>query len=86
MKNGNVRLLNVVFNVAHQRLVLSSDGVNPSVFQIKTFLKELRKLLGLLLQYEDQKSKTILDLYVADMEAMLATVRKDAGTADSTSK
>ena len=85
-KNGNVHLLNVVFNVAHQRLVLLSDGVNPSVFQIKTFLKELRKLLGLLSQYEDQESKTILDSYVANMEAMLATVRKDAGTADSMSK
>ena len=50
------------------------------------FLKELQKLLGLLLQYEDQESKTILDSYIADMEAMLAMVRKDAGTAYSTSK
>lgn len=65
--------------------VLTAEGVNLNAMHIKAFMKEQRRLLSLLSQYEDQESKSVVDSYIADMEAMLATVRKDAGAATFTS-
>ena len=65
---------------------MTAEGAKPTSPQIQAFLKELRKLLSLMSQYDDEDSRTAVDSYVADMEAMLATVHKDAGSETSTSK
>ena len=65
---------------------MTAEGAKPTSPQIQAFLKELCKLLSLMSQYDDEDSRTAVDSYVADMEVMLATVRKDAGSETSTSK
>lgn len=62
---------------------------NPQIVtikEIKLFLGELHRLLQLLLRYDDDESKMLLSGYAADLEAMLAALRKDALIGDPESK
>ncbi|KAG6370138.1 P-loop containing nucleoside triphosphate hydrolase protein [Boletus reticuloceps] len=71
-----------IANVGDKWKFMVENPKNATAKEIKLFLRELRHLLLLLSRYNDDESKKLVSGYVADLEAMLATLMKDASIGD----
>ncbi|KAF8422282.1 P-loop containing nucleoside triphosphate hydrolase protein [Boletus edulis BED1] len=71
-----------IANVGDKWKFMVENPKNVTAKEIKLFLRELRHLLLLLSRYNDDDSKKLVSGYVADLEAMLATLMKDASIGD----
>ncbi|KAI5982173.1 hypothetical protein EDD15DRAFT_2378268 [Pisolithus albus] len=58
-------------------IALTSEGAKPTIAQIRTFLKHLRPLVKLMAKYDDIATRTELQRYQAEMEAILAELNHD---------
>ena len=79
-------LITLIYGQTNSVKAMTAEGAKPTSLQIQAFFKKLHKLLFLMSQYDNKDSRTAINSYVANMEAMLVTMHKDTGTETSTSK
>ncbi|KAI6029042.1 P-loop containing nucleoside triphosphate hydrolase protein [Pisolithus microcarpus] len=58
----------------------SAEGAKPAAPMIRSFLKDLRKLLNLYVRYDDAERRARVEQYMTDMVEMLKVIRKEPGS------
>ncbi|KIN93231.1 hypothetical protein M404DRAFT_36277 [Pisolithus tinctorius Marx 270] len=83
----DVHLMDTLYDVVTETWkAFSAEGTTHTTSAIRSFIKDLRKLLKLYVRYDDQERRARVERYMADMVEMLRVVCKEPGSKDSDSK
>ncbi|KAI6137600.1 P-loop containing nucleoside triphosphate hydrolase protein [Pisolithus tinctorius] len=80
----DVHLMDTLYDVVTETWkAFSAEGTTHTTSAIRSFIKDLRKLLKLYVRYDDQERRARVERYMADMVEMLRVVCKEPGSKDS---